>query len=78
MKSAQVLNPVFSLHADSFRKKSTLEAISQIPAGQVQFETDADEKFHVPANKNEEETVSLTIDALTAQLDETEKAFKKL
>lgn len=36
---------LFSLHADSFRKKSTLAAIREIPPSQVRFETDADESF---------------------------------
>lgn len=35
---------VFSLHADSFRKKSTVAAIREIPANQVRFETDADDE----------------------------------
>ncbi|MCQ2090871.1 MAG: TatD family hydrolase [Fibrobacter sp.] len=35
---------VFSLHADSFRKKSTMAAIREIPANQVRFETDADDE----------------------------------
>ena len=36
---------LFSLHADSFRKKSTASAILQIPQERVFFETDADESF---------------------------------
>lgn len=35
---------IFSLHADSFRKKSTVAAIREIPSGQVRFETDADDE----------------------------------
>lgn len=43
------LNALFSLHPDSFRKNSTREALSRIPAERIRFETDADEKFF-PAN----------------------------
>lgn len=35
---------IFSLHADSFRKKSTAEAIREIPHSQVRFETDGDDE----------------------------------
>lgn len=48
VKSAlKALGPqvLFSLHADSFRKKSTVAAIQEIPAQQIRFETDADESF---------------------------------
>lgn len=47
VRSAQkLLGPraVFSLHADSFRKKSTVAAIREIPPEQVRFETDADDE----------------------------------
>ncbi len=43
------LNALFSLHTDSFRKNSTRETLSRIPAKRIRFETDADEKFS-PAN----------------------------
>ncbi|MCF0222320.1 MAG: TatD family hydrolase [Fibrobacter sp.] len=33
---------VFSLHGDSFRKKSTRNSIAEIPAGQIRLETDGD------------------------------------
>ena len=39
------LGAIFSLHADSFRKKSTAAAIPGIPRDCVRFETDADENF---------------------------------
>ena len=45
VRAAQALSPIFSLHKDSFRKKSTAAAIAEIPAEQVRFETDADECF---------------------------------
>ena len=39
------LGAIFSLHADSFRKKSTVAAIPLIPPDSVRFETDADESY---------------------------------
>lgn len=45
VKFAQRFNPIFSLHRDSFKKKSTLEAIKQMSPEQIRFETDADERF---------------------------------
>lgn len=39
------LGAIFSLHADSFRKKSTAAAIASIPPESVRFETDADETY---------------------------------
>lgn len=39
------LGAIFSLHKDSFRKKSTVAAIPLIPADSVRFETDADESY---------------------------------
>lgn len=38
---------IFSLHADSFRKKSTAASIGTIPLKQIRFETDADESFKI-------------------------------
>ncbi len=39
------LGAIFSLHKDSFRKKSTAAAIPLIPPESVRFETDADESY---------------------------------
>jgi TatD DNase family protein len=39
------LGAIFSLHKDSFRKKSTAAAIPLIPRDCVRFETDADETY---------------------------------
>lgn len=43
VRAALPMGAIFSLHADSFKKKSTLAAIPLIPAENVRFETDADE-----------------------------------
>lgn len=45
VRNALSLNALFSLHADSFRKKSTATAIAQVPEEFIRFETDADETF---------------------------------
>jgi len=44
------LGAIFSLHKDSFRKKSTVAAIPLIPRDCVRFETDADES-HSPTTE---------------------------
>jgi len=45
VKKALPYGALFSLHIDSFRKKSTAAAIPLIPESNVFFETDADETF---------------------------------
>ena len=45
LKRALPYGALFSLHADSFRKKSTAATIPLIPQERVFFETDADESF---------------------------------
>lgn len=45
VKAALKLNVLFSIHKDSFRKKSTLSALAEIPDELVRIETDADESF---------------------------------
>lgn len=51
--SALAMGAIFSLHADSFRKKSTIAAIAQIPEANVRFETDADETTFSTENVEE-------------------------
>lgn len=75
VKAAQELNPIFSLHLDSFHKKSTLAAIPQIPAEQIRFETDADETF-CTANLLKNESVDKIAKALIEQLKETEQLVR--
>ena len=75
VKAAQELNPIFSLHLDSFHKKSTLAAIPQIPAEQIRFETDADETF-CSANLLKNESVDKIAKALIEQLKETEQLVR--
>ena len=68
VRTAQEFNPIFSLHADSFRKKSTAATIAKIPEEQVRFETDADENFL------KEETTEIA-DRLIAQLQAVKAAY---
>ena len=75
VKAAQELNPIFSLHLDSFHKKSTLAASPQIPAEQIRFETDADETF-CSANLLKNESVEKIAKALIEQLKETEQLVR--
>ena len=49
VKRAMALNALFSLHLDSFRKKSFCRALPLIPAERIRFETDADESFLMPS-----------------------------
>lgn len=44
-KRALEMGALFSLHADSFKKKTTAEAITIIPKECLRVETDADESF---------------------------------
>ena len=73
VKSAQGLNPIYSLHLDSFRKKSTLAAIPHIPAEQIRFETDADENFVAAHHLLKNEPVEKIAQILIEQLEETEQ-----
>lgn len=54
VKKALPFGALFSLHEDSFRKKSTAAAIKLIPESNVFFETDADESFLEPTELLEE------------------------
>lgn len=63
VRAALPMGAIFSLHADSFKKKSTLAAISLIPAESVRFETDADETTFA-GNATAEHSVEQTVQAL--------------
>ena len=73
--AAQKMNPIFSLHQDSFHKKCTLDAIPKIPAEQMHFETDADETF-CTANLLKNESVDKIAEALIEHLKETEHLIR--
>jgi len=78
-RAAQGLKPIFSLHADSFRKKSTLAAIAEIPPEQVRFETDADESFFAQeasaARNGDSMQIEAIADRLIAQLQAVKTAY---
>ena len=73
VRAAQELHPIFSLHPDSFRKKSTAASIEKIPAEQIQFETDADEAFLKEAESGM--TATEVADRLMAQLQAVKAAY---
>ena len=72
VKKALAYGSLFSLHADSFQKKSTAKAIPFIPQERVFFETDADETF-LPKNatKNEagNDAESISPESIVAELE---------
>lgn len=65
---------LFSLHADSFRKKSTAAAIREIPQSQVRLETDADESFKL----TEKATAQDYAAEIMKQLSNTAESYKKI
>ena len=73
VRAAQELHPIFSLHPDSFRKKSTAAAIAKIPAEQIHFETDADEDFLKEAESGM--TATEIADKLIVQLQAVKTAY---
>ena len=68
VKKALPFGALFSLHEDSFRKKSTAAAIPFIPESNVFFETDTDESFLEPAELAE---------ALESRLESVRAAYAK-
>lgn len=68
VKKALPFGALFSLHEDSFRKKSTAAAIKLIPESNVFFETDADESFLEPAE---------LLDELEGRLESVRAAYAK-
>lgn len=55
---------IFSIHADSFRKKATREALALIPAESLRFETDADETFVRDNTETPQEVADRLVKAL--------------
>lgn len=75
------MGAIFSLHKDSFRKKSTVAAIPLIPRDCVRFETDADETYckpgTVPADAPNAKTPAIEIaEALIKDLGEVKKLYE--
>ena len=65
------LGAIFSIHADSYRKKATREALALIPAENMRFETDADETFV----RDNAETPQEVADRLVKALQDTMKSI---
>ena len=78
------MGALFSLHADSFRKKSTAAAIKAIPPESVRFETDADETYcnpgptkTTPADAPNTDSSAIEIaEALIKDLGEVKKLYE--
>lgn len=70
IRAALPLDALFSIHADSFHKKSTAAAIAQIPEENIRFETDADETTF------KTETVEEIAEKLTANLAAVQDAWR--
>ncbi|SHK71395.1 TatD family hydrolase [Fibrobacter sp. UWB12] len=68
VKKALPYGSLFSLHEDSFRKKTTAAAIPHIPQERVFFETDADESFLEPEK---------LVEALENRLESVRCAYAK-
>lgn len=71
VKAGISLGAIFSIHADSFRKKATREALALIPAENMRFETDADETFV----RDNAETPQEVADRLVKALQDTMKSI---
>lgn len=74
VKSARPLNPIFSLHRDSFHKKSTLAAMGQMLSEQIRIETDGDESFCTAGDRTVDEIVA----ALKKELSSVQDALAGL
>lgn len=77
VRAALPMGAIFSLHADSFKKKSTLAAIPLIPAESVRFETDADETTFA-GNATAENSVEQTVQALKERWLAAKSLWEKL
>ena len=69
VKAGLSLGALFSIHADSFRKKATREALALIPQGSLLFETDADETFVTDANETPQQVADRLVKTLSGVLN---------
>lgn len=74
VKAGLALGAKFSIHTDSFRKKSTAEALQIIPCESILFETDADESFF---EKQEFIDIENAVSEIVNKLTTTELSLKK-
>ena len=65
VKAGLSLGALFSIHADSYRKKATREALALIPAENPLFETDADETFVTENNETPQEVANRLVETLS-------------
>lgn len=62
VKAGLSLGALFSIHADTLRKKATREALALIPAENLRIETDADENFVTEADITPQEIAERLIE----------------
>ena len=68
VKAGLSLGALFSIHADTLRKKATRDALALIPPTQLLFETDADETFCKTHGLSDTATPHDVADALEATI----------
>lgn len=72
VKAALPMGTVFSIHADSFRKKSTARALLLVPDANIRFETDADESTFQTSDVDE------IAESLVAKIESVHKAWEEI
>lgn len=79
VKAGKPLGALFSIHADSLRKKATREALGLIPQASLLFETDADETFIASCGLSTATPPACTprqiADALVDRLNQVQNSF---
>ena len=71
VKAGLSLGALFSIHADTLRKKATHEALTQIPQANLLFETDTDETFCKTHALNDSATSKDVAEMLATTLEKT-------
>ena len=71
VKAGLSLGALFSVHADTLRKKATREALALIPQANLLFETDADETFCKTHALNDSATSKDVAEMLATTLEKT-------
>lgn len=75
---AKKWHPIYSIHRDSLKKKSTRAALPSIPEQDIRFETDADESFPVKDSEGKSKSANETAKDILCELLETKRAFDAL
>ncbi len=73
---AEKWRPIYSVHRDSLKKKSTRAALPGIPPQNIRFETDADENFPTKDAEGNDKSARETAMSIVGELWETKRAFE--